>query len=111
LSSYRAEVDMEDHEVQTSPQIYARIGGVLYLIIIVIGTLVQIAGLSYLTSSFALILFPSLAHRLYPAILLPALVGEASLCLWLLAKGVNVSKWTARASAATAPRAVSSYSR
>ena len=30
---------MEDHEVETSPQIYARIGGVLYLIIIVIGTL------------------------------------------------------------------------
>jgi hypothetical protein len=28
---------MEDQEVQTSPQIYARIGGVLYLIIIVIG--------------------------------------------------------------------------
>src|SRR5438093_12369375 len=28
---------MEDHEVQTSPQVYARIGGVLYLIIIVIG--------------------------------------------------------------------------
>src|ERR1700682_2239973 len=28
---------MEKHEVQTSPQVYARIGGVLYLIIIVIG--------------------------------------------------------------------------
>src|SRR5438093_13407569 len=28
---------MEDHEVQTSPQVYARIVGVLYLIIIVIG--------------------------------------------------------------------------
>ena len=28
---------MEDHELQTSPQVYARIGGVLYLIIIVIG--------------------------------------------------------------------------
>jgi hypothetical protein len=28
---------MEDHELQTSPQVYARIGGVLYLVIIVIG--------------------------------------------------------------------------
>jgi len=28
---------MEDSELQTSPQIYARIGGVLYLIIIVFG--------------------------------------------------------------------------
>src|SRR6202040_1776845 len=33
----RKRVDMENHEVQTSPQVYARIGGVLYLIIIVIG--------------------------------------------------------------------------
>lgn len=34
-----AAVDMEDHEVQISPQTYARIGGALYLIIIVIGFL------------------------------------------------------------------------
>lgn len=40
-------------------------------------------------------------------ILLPALVGEASLCLWLLARGVNVSKWQARASAKPAPSALS----
>ena len=73
----------------------------------VLGVLMQIAGLSYLTNSFALILSPSLAHRLFPAILLPALVGEASLCLWLLAKGVNVSKWKVRASAEPAPRALS----
>jgi hypothetical protein len=64
-----------------------------------VGVLMQIAGLSYLTNSFALILSPSLANRLYPAILLPALVGEGSLCLWLLLKGVNVSRWKARASA------------
>ena len=73
----------------------------------VIGVLMQIAGLSYLANSFALILSPSLASRLYPAILLPALVGEASLCLWLLAKGVNVSKWKAQASAEPAPTALS----
>lgn len=61
----------------------------------VIGVLMQIAGLSYLINSFALILSPPLASRLFPAILLPAFVGEASLCLWLLTKGVNVSKWQA----------------
>lgn len=73
----------------------------------VIGVLMQIAGLSYLTNSFALILSPSLADRLFPAILLPAFVGEASLCLWLLAKGVNVSKWQAqeRASCSSATTA------
>jgi len=58
-----------------------------------IGVLMQIAGLSYLTNSFALILSPAVANRLFPAILLPAFVGEASLCLWLLVKGVNVPKW------------------
>jgi hypothetical protein len=61
-----------------------------------IGVLMQIAGLCYLTDSFALVLSPPLADRLFPVILLPALVGEASLCLWLLVKGVNVSRWRAR---------------
>lgn len=72
-----------------------------------LGVLMQIAGLSYLTNSFALILSPALADRLFPTILLPAFVGEASLCLWLLAKGVNVSKWNARTIAKPAPSALS----
>jgi hypothetical protein len=59
----------------------------------ILGVLYQIAGLCYLTNSFALILAPDLANRLFPMILVPAFVGEASLCLWLLVKGVNVSKW------------------
>lgn len=29
---------MADHTVETSPQVYARIGGVLYLVIIIAGT-------------------------------------------------------------------------
>jgi hypothetical protein len=58
-----------------------------------LGVLMQIAGLSYLTNSFALVLAPAFANRLFPAILLPAFVGEASLCIWLLAKGVNIPKW------------------
>jgi len=62
----------------------------------VVGVLMQIAGLCYLVNSFALILSPPLAHQLFPAILLPAFVGEASLCLWLLIKGVNVAKWNER---------------
>lgn len=72
-----------------------------------LSVLMQVAGLCYLTNSFALILSHSLADRLFPAILLPALVGKASLCLWLLVKGVNVSKWKARASAKPAPSALS----
>lgn len=61
-----------------------------------VGVLMQLAGLCYLINSFALILFPSFAHQLFPLILLPALIGETSLCLWLLVKGVNIPKWNAR---------------
>ena len=65
-----------------------------------IGILYMIPGLSYLTSSFALILAPSFAHQYYFVIAGPALIGEASLCLWLLVKGVNVQGWNKRASTA-----------
>ena len=62
-----------------------------------IGVLMQIAGLCYLANSFALLLAPRLASLMFPAILMPALVGEASLCLWLLFKGVNAEAWRRRA--------------
>ena len=65
-----------------------------------IGALMQIAGLCYLTDSFALVLSPAFANRLFPAILLPAFVGEASFCFWLLLKGVDVQRWKEQASAA-----------
>src|SRR5207245_5868601 len=61
--------------------------------------LIQIYRFFYLTNSFALILSPAVANRLFPAILVPAFIGEASLCLWLLVKGVNVEKWKEKASA------------
>lgn len=59
----------------------------------ILGIFMQIAGLSYLTNSFALLLAPKLASMMFPAILVPALVGELSLALWLLMKGVNIEKW------------------
>ena len=62
-----------------------------------IGVLMQIAGVCYLTNSFALILSPAVANRLFPAILVPAFIGEASLCLWLLVRGVKVEKWRKQA--------------
>lgn len=60
-----------------------------------IGVLIQIAGLCYLANSFALFLAPSLEDRIFPAILAPAFVGELSLCLWLIVKGVDVDRWRA----------------
>jgi hypothetical protein len=65
-----------------------------------IGVLMQTAGVCYLINSFALILSPAVASRLFPAILVPAFIGEVSLCLWLLVKGVNVHRWKEQASAA-----------
>ena len=64
-----------------------------------VGILMHIAGLCYLINSFALILSPHLANRLFPAILLPAFVGETSFCLWLLVKGVNEEQWRLQAGA------------
>jgi hypothetical protein len=62
-----------------------------------IGVLMQIAGVCYVVNTFAFLLSPALSARLYPAILIPVFVAEASLCLWLLVKGVDVAKWRARA--------------
>lgn len=62
-----------------------------------IGVLMQIAGLCYLINSFSLVLSPSLASVLFPAILAPAFIGESSFCLWLLIKGVNVAAWERKA--------------
>jgi hypothetical protein len=60
----------------------------------VLGLLMLLAGVSYLTNSFALILAPSLASALFPAVLVPAFVGELSFALWLVFKGVNIEQWT-----------------
>ncbi|MCE4556300.1 DUF4386 domain-containing protein [Pelomonas cellulosilytica] len=51
----------------------------------VLGGLLAVAGLSYLVNSGALLLAPTLAQRLFPAVLLPALVGELAFALWLTA--------------------------
>ncbi len=72
----------------------------------VLGILMQIAGLCYLVNSFALLLSPTLANLLFPAILVPAFIGELSVCLWLLVKGVNVPKWEARRMSGTSSSSV-----
>ena len=62
-----------------------------------LGVLLQIAGLCYLTNSFALFLAPDFANRIFPFILIPAFIGELSLALWLTLKGVDGPKWLERA--------------
>ncbi|MHA4809520.1 DUF4386 domain-containing protein [Flavitalea flava] len=59
----------------------------------ILGIMMAIAGLGYIINSFALILSPAFAGMLFPYILMPALIGELSFCLWLMVKGVNVARW------------------
>ena len=61
-----------------------------------LGWLLQIAGLSYLTNSFALLLAPSFAAAIFPGVLVPAFIGELSICLWLIVKGVDEREWALR---------------
>ena len=58
----------------------------------IIGVLLAIQGLLYLTNSFANFLAPGIAARVFPYLAASA-VAEISLCLWLIVVGVNVSKW------------------
>jgi Domain of unknown function (DUF4386) len=58
-----------------------------------LGVLMFIAGVAYLINSFSLLLAPSIATLLFPVILLPPLVGESLLALWLIVRGVKLRAW------------------
>lgn len=64
-----------------------------------IGALLAIAGICYLTNSFAHFLSPTFAATLFPALFVPIFVAELSLALWLIVKGVATAKWKTRAGA------------
>jgi hypothetical protein len=63
-----------------------------------IGVLLAIDALAYLIYSFTDILAPDIAANLVPWIQLPALIGEGSLCVWLLAVGLDPERWRLKAS-------------
>lgn len=54
-----------------------------------IGKMMVLAGACYLVNSYAFFLAPNLAGLLFPWILLPCLLAELSLALWLLSKGIR----------------------
>lgn len=64
-----------------------------------LGVLMVMAGLGWLTSSFATFLSPHLADTLSPYILAPGALGELSLTVWLIVMGVKDRRWKERASA------------
>ena len=64
----------------------------------IIGPLMILDGLGYLTFSLAAFLSPSLAARIYPYIpFVTAAIGEGALFLWLIVKGVNAERWQEQA--------------
>jgi len=59
----------------------------------VIGTLLQVAGFSYLAANFGLLLAPQFFAPLSVWLMLPCFLAELSFALWLVFKGVNEEKW------------------
>lgn len=66
----------------------------------ILGLLMAIGGSCYLIDSFVTFLFPGVAARLLPLILVPSGAAELALCLWLILMGVNVQRWYEQASIA-----------
>jgi hypothetical protein len=60
----------------------------------VLGVLLALAGLGFITKNFALVLAPAYASD---AFLLPMFLACVSLTVWLLVKGVDASQWEAKA--------------
>jgi hypothetical protein len=61
-----------------------------------IGVLMLIAGAAWMINGFAVILLPALAAKIFP-IIGAGIIGEGSLCLWLMLAGVNVERWQSQA--------------
>ena len=59
----------------------------------IVGALMVFAGLGWLT-----FLSPPLANSLAPFNMMPGGIGELTLTLWLIVKGVNVQRWNEQAS-------------
>ena len=57
----------------------------------IIGGVLVAGGLSYMISSFATFVAPAVGARLSPLVIPIAILGEGSLTLWLVFKGVNVN--------------------
>ncbi len=55
-----------------------------------IGAMMIVAGICYVVNTLALIVAPGFFELINPAILLPILLAELSLALWLLLKGIRV---------------------
>lgn len=58
----------------------------------VLGILYSFAGLCYLINSFMMFLSKGFQNPLFVYLAIPIFIGELSLCLWLLIKGIDTSE-------------------
>lgn len=58
----------------------------------IIGVAYAIAGLCYLINSFTMFLSKGFVNPLFLYLAIPIFIGELSLCLWLIIKGIDTSK-------------------
>jgi len=59
----------------------------------ILGLLLAITGVCYLTNSFANFLALPFKAYFFPFVALGGLLGEGSLAVWLVVKGVNIQSW------------------
>ncbi len=57
----------------------------------ILGILYLISGMGYLINSFTMLLSKDFANPIFTYVAIPIFIGELSLCLWLLIKGVDDS--------------------
>ena len=62
-----------------------------------LGILLVVGGSTYVVGSLLVMLAPVIGAQLFRVVVPVAFIGEGSITLWLLFKGVNVEKWRARA--------------
>jgi Domain of unknown function (DUF4386) len=58
----------------------------------IIGIAYALAGLCYVINSFTMFLSKGFTNPLFMYLSIPILIGELSLCLWLLIKGIDTTK-------------------
>lgn len=65
-----------------------------------LGALMAFGGLGWITFSLVTLLSLPLAKGLFPYFVVPGILGEVTLSLWLLVRGVNVQRWKEQAAIA-----------
>lgn len=70
----------------------------------IVGALMMLAGVGWLSLSFSKLLMPLLGRSLSPYLMGAGIFGEVSLTLWLLVMGVNEQRWKEQAEAAARAR-------